>query len=239
MRPAVKPALSLLVVEDDRDLAAIMKRFLESEGFAVGVADSAEGAYELLERNGYALIVLDVNLPGDDGITLCRHLRTVSSTPVLFASARVGDDARVLALEGGGDAYLAKPFSLRELLAQINAILSRTRSEAPAMEGGLVLDERGRRILKNGRPIELSPKEYELAAALMQHPGQALSKQQLLATVWGPFADVEPQTLAVHVSWLRGKLEDDPSRPVLFETVRGFGYRFNPEANATDGAPQP
>lgn len=241
----MKPAFSLLVVEDDRDLASIMKRFLESEGFAVDVAGSAEEAYELLGHAGYALIVLDVNLPSDDGITLCRHVRASTSTPVIFASARIGDEARALALESGGDAYLSKPFSLRELLAQVKAVLSRTGAGAGANAGtmahvpapttaahGLSLDAHGRQICKDGSPVALSPKEYELAAVLMGHPGQAIAKQQLLAEVWGPFAEVEPQTLAVHMSWLRSKLEDDPAHPTRFETVRGFGYRYNPREQA-------
>lgn len=196
-----KSNANILIVEDDRDLLAITKRFLESEGFAVDVAASAEEAYELLSNSAYALIVLDVNLPGDDGIELCRNLRKASSTPVLFASARVGDDARVLALEGGGDAYLTKPFSLCELLAQVKAMLSRTHANIPtAPNASIALDASAHRVFKNGTPVDLSPKEYELAAALMRNPGQALSKQQFLADVWGAFSDVEPQTVAVHMS---------------------------------------
>lgn len=227
---------SILVVEDDADLAAIMGRFLESEGFAATVARNAEGAFDILARRSFSLIVVDINLPGADGIELCRTLRRRSSIPVVFASAHVGDDARALALESGGDAYLAKPFSLRELLAQAKAVLKRAERPHPRTAcRGLMLDAGSHRVCKNGMPVDLSPKEYALAAALMEHPGQALSRDQLLAQVWGAFAEVEPQTLAVHMRWLRSKLEDDPAHPTAFLTVRGFGYRFDPGDEAAEG----
>lgn len=217
-----------MVVEDDRDLLRIMTRFLESEGYSVKGAASAEEAYDLLASQAFTLIVLDINLPGDDGIEICQQLRRSSTTPVVFASARVEDDARALALEGGGDAFLSKPFSLRELLAQVRALESRVISKtvAPAAKG-LSIDRASRQVYKDGSRVELSPKEFELASALMNNPGKALSKTQLIADVWGAFSDVEPQTLTVHMRWLREKLEEDPANPTLFETVRGFGYRFN------------
>lgn len=226
---------SILIVEDDGDLLAISTRYLESEGYDVTGAASAEEAYDLLVDRAFALIVLDVNLPGDDGIELCRQLRRSSTTPVIFASARVEDDARALALEGGGDAFLSKPFSLRELLAQVRAVEGRIAPKAGAVTAkGLAIDHDGRQIHKNGSRVELSPKEFELASALMRNPGKALSKSQLMADVWGAFSDVEPQTLAVHMRWLREKLEDDPSNPTMFETVRGFGYRFNGDEPPSD-----
>lgn len=226
--PRIGRQASILVVEDDRDLSAIIDRFLDSEGFGVVVVGSAEDAYDALTHRGFDIIVLDINLPGSDGISLCRELRKTSSTPAIFASARIGDEARVLALEGGGDAYLSKPFSLRELLAQVNAMLKRIDlSETEGRKGGLVLDSRSRQILKSGKSVDLSPKEYDLAALLMRNPGKALARERLLADVWGAFAEVEPQTLAVHMRWLRGKLEDDPSHPTLFKTVRGFGYMYD------------
>lgn len=219
---------SILVVEDDWDLLKITTRYLESEGYSVKGAVSAEEAYDLLAIQAFTLIVLDINLPGDDGIEFCRQFRRSSTTPVVFASARVEDDARALALEGGGDAFLSKPFSLRELLAQVKAIESRATSKAVAVAAkGLSIDHDSRQVYKNGNRVELSPKEFELASALMGNPDKALSKSQLIADVWGAFSDVEPQTLTVHMRWLREKLEDDPANPTLFETVRGFGYRFN------------
>lgn len=218
----------ILLVEDDRDLLQITTRYLESEGYDVKSAASAEEAYALLSRQAFTLVVLDINLPGNNGIEFCRQLRRSSTTPVVFASARVEDDARALALESGGDAFLSKPFSLRALLAQVKAIESRIISRSTIVATrGLSIDHDSRQIYKNGNRIELSPKEFELASALMRNPDRALSKSQLIADVWGAFSDVEPQTLTVHMRWLREKLEDDPANPTMFETVRGFGYRFN------------
>ncbi len=230
-------SLRILVVEDDADLASIVGRFLESEGFAVRIAPSAEDAYDVLSREAFELLVLDVNLPGDDGFALCRTLRRVSGVPVVFASARAGDDVRALALEGGGDAYLAKPFSLRELLAQINALLRREYGTAAFEDGSagngaasadvaLCYDAVGRRFFKRGVEVALSPKEFDLAVYLMRHEGVVVSRERLLAEVWGAFSEVEVQTVAVHMSWLRTKLEDDPSRPQHFKTVRGCGYMY-------------
>lgn len=229
---------NILIVEDDQDLSAIIARFFDSEGFCVKAVGSAEDAYDKLACQGFDVIVLDINLPGADGIALCRDLRAVSSTPVVFASACAGDESRALALEGGGDAYLSKPFSLRELLAQVKAVLRRTdHSEPRSGSRGLTLDAQSRQILKLGKPVELSPKEYELAALLMRNPGKALSREQLLADVWGAFAEVEPQTLVVHMRWLRSKLEDDPSHPTFLKTVRGFGYMYDP-GDGDDQKPQ-
>ena len=218
---------SILIIEDDEDLLAIIKRAIESEGYDVDCVKSAEDAYALLTYKAFSLIVLDINLPGDDGIGFCRQLRSVSMTPVIFASARVEDDARALALESGGDAFLSKPFSLRELLAQIKAVENRLNAKPYIRDmNGLVLDIGSRQVLKNGVRVELSPKEFELVSALMRKPDIAIPKGQLIADIWGAFSDVEPQTLAVHMRWIREKLEDDPAHPVMFETVRGFGYRF-------------
>lgn len=231
---------SILIVEDDRDLARITARFLEKSGFAVSVAPSAEAAYAELTHAAFDCLVVDVNLPGDDGFALCRHLRSRSGVPVLFASARVEPDARVRALEEGGDVYLPKPFSLKELLAQVQALLRRSggmmghaggTSGAAAGQtiehGRFCLDVAAGRLLKDGTEVALSPREYQLAAFLMRHAGEAVSRDALLAEVWGAFAEVEAQTVAVHMSWLRAKLEDDPAHPAHFKTVRGQGYRFD------------
>lgn len=218
----------ILLVEDDTDLASIIKRFLGSEGHEVVAVGSAEEAYDVLSHRSFELMIFDINLPGADGIELCDNLRRASSVPVIFTSASVGDSSRALALEKGGDAYLTKPFSLRELRAQINAILKRIQRDASGDVGhGIEVDSRMRRICKNGEPVELSPKEYELAMTLIRNSGRALSRDHLLETVWGAFSEVEPQTLAVHIRWLRSKLEDDPSRPKAFVTVRGYGYRYD------------
>ncbi|WP_241156060.1 response regulator transcription factor [Adlercreutzia sp. ZJ154] len=239
--PQTNRVRRVLIVEDDKDLAKIIKRFLEANEFCVHAAVSAEAAYELLESKTFDCLVVDVNLPGDDGFTLCRQLRRKSGVPLLFVSARIEADARIKALEEGGDVYLPKPFSLKELLAQIKALMRRnsgtmtggssqnrsTEPEAPITIGPFTLDISSGRILKNGIQVELSPKEFALAAFLMGNCNKAFSKEALLSEIWGAFCSVEAQTVAVHISWLRAKLEDDPANPVFFKTVRGKGYLFD------------
>lgn len=225
---------SILIVDDDADLSAIVARYLESEGFAVERAASAEEAYDVLAARAFDLVLLDINLPGDDGFAACEALRRASDVPIVFASARTSETDRIVGLDTGGDDYLPKPYSLRELLAHVNALLrrSRGRSGGGAAGGALaagpfVLDEGAGTIAKDGEVVALSPKEFALARFLIAHEGEVVSKERLLAEVWGAFSEVEPQTVSVHMSWLRAKLEDDPAHPVHFKTVRGRGYRFD------------
>ncbi len=223
---------SVLIVEDDGELSELMRRTFESEGIAARIASSAENAYGILTTSVFNCLIVDVNLPGDDGYALCRNLRERSGVPVVFASARIEPDARIRALEEGGDAYLSKPFSLRELLAQAKALMMRperqSEGEAATLSiGPFELDPDARIIKKRGREVSLSPKEFHLAETLMRNPGKTLSRDALLAKAWGTFAELEPQTVSVHMSWLRSKLEDDPASPVYFKTARGVGYRFD------------
>ena len=223
---------SVLIVEDDRELAELMRRAFNAQGIAARVVHTAEDAYDILATSVFNCLIVDVNLPGDDGYVLCRNLRERSGVPVVFASARIEPDARIRALEEGGDAYLSKPFSLRELLAQVKALMMRPDRKqegesATLVAGPFQLDFDARTVKKNGREVSLSPKEFRLAETLMRNPGKSLSRDALLAEVWGAFAELEPQTVSVHMSWLRSKLEDDPSHPIYFKTVRGEGYRFD------------
>lgn len=200
---------SILIIDDDADLSAIVGRFLESEGFAVVRVGSAEDAYEVLRTRSFDLVLLDINLPGDDGFAACAALRRTSGVPLIFASARTSETDRIVGLDTGGDDYLPKPYSLRELLAHVNALLRRSQGRAGSAGGMLAagpfsLDEGAGTLAKHGENVPLSPKELALA-----------------------LSEVEPQTVSVHMSWLRVKLEDDPSRPAYFKTVRGRGYRFD------------
>ncbi len=224
---------SVLIVDDDADLSAIVARFLESEEFAVERAVCAEDAYALLTSRTFDLVLLDINLPGGDGFEVCKTLRRASQVPVIFASARTSETDRIEGLDIGGDDYLPKPYSLRELLSHVKALLRRaggvygTASSEPLERGPFLLDEAAGTVSKNGKPVVLSPKELALTCYLLKHPGEVVSKERLLAEVWGAFSEVEPQTVSVHMSWLRAKLEDDPSHPRYFITVRGKGYRFD------------
>lgn len=220
----------ILIVDDDADLSAIVARYLESEGFSVERAASAEEAYDVLVARAFDLVLLDINLPGDDGFAACEALRRVSDVPIVFASARTSETDRIVGLDTGGDDYLPKPYSLRELLAHVNALLRRSRGGATGVSlssGPFVLDEAAGTIAKDGETVVLPPKEFALARYLIAHEGEVVSKERLLAEVWGAFSEVEPQTVSVHMSWLRAKLEKDPAHPVHFTTVRGRGYRFD------------
>lgn len=222
----------VLIVEDDGELAHLMQRAFEAEGISAVIASSAEAAYDVLTASVFDCLVVDVNLPGDDGYALCRNLRERSGVPVVFASARIEADARIRALEGGGDAYLSKPFSLREMLAQVKALMMRperrSKNDATAYTiGPFELNPDTQSIKKNGVQIALSPREFQLASILMHNAGKSFTRDDLLSKVWGAFAEVEPQTVSVHMSWLRSKLEDDPSNPCCFKTVRGKGCRFD------------
>lgn len=222
----------VLIVEDDDELAHLMQRAFEADGISAAIASSAEASYDVLTTSVFDCLVVDVNLPDDDGYALCRNLRERSGVPVVFASARIEADARIRALEEGGDAYLSKPFSLREMLAQVKALMMRPerRSEneiAAIAIGPFELNPDTQSIKKNGEQIALSPREFQLAYILMHNAGKSFTRDDLLSKVWGAFAEVEPQTVSVHMSWLRSKLEDDPSCPRYFKTVRGKGYRFD------------
>ena len=224
---------SILIVDDDADLSAIVARYLESEGFAVERAASAEEAYDVLATRAF-------DLPGDDGFAACAALRRASDVPIVFASARTSETDRIVGLDTGGDDYLPKPYSLRELLAHVNALLRRSRGRAggEGADGALaagpyVLDEAAGSMLKDGAAIPLSPKEFALARYLMAREGEVVSKDRLLAEVWGAFSEVEPQTVSVHMSWLRAKVEDDPAHPAHFKTVRGRGYCFDAAGGAS------
>lgn len=175
------------------------------------------------------LIILDLMLPGLDGIEVCRRIRAAGlAMPVIMLTAREGETDRVLGLETGADDYVTKPFSLRELLARIRAALRRSEAAAPAILyiGHLEIDAAGREVRAGGKEVELSAKEFDLLRVLVQHRGQVLSREQLLDLVWGADFYGDPRTVDVHVRWLREKIEQNPAEPALILTVRGSGYKF-------------
>lgn len=237
--PRLMVGSRLLVIDDDVDLSAIVARYLESEGFVVECTVTAADAYAALTVQAFDLVLLDINLPDDDGFAVCRELRRVSGVPIIFASARTSETDRIEGFDTGGDDYLPKPYSLRELLAHVRALLRRVSSvkagssSEPFFVGPFALNEAAVSLTKSGKTVSLSPREFDLACRLMKSPGVVLSKKQLVAEVWGAFSEVEQQTVSVHMNWLRAKLEDDPSHPVYFKTVRGKGYLFDATGAAT------
>lgn len=218
----------ILIVDDDKELSYIIKKMLESYSYNVSVTHSCDDAFEILTDNSYDLVLLDVNLPDGTGFDVCRELRAVSDVPVIFASARTAEDDRVTGFEIGGDDYLPKPYSMRELLVRVNALLRRTfknnTEEKTVSFGNVNVNITSRSVEKNGKSVMLSLKEFDLLALLCEHINKAISKDKILSEVWGAFTEVEPSTLAVHIRWLREKLEDDPAEPTYIKTVRKVGY---------------
>ena len=219
----------ILIIEDDSDLAGITGDMLKSYGYDVQIAVNCEQAFDILTDGQFALILMDINLPDGNGFDVCRELRRVSMVPVIFASARTGEDDKIMGLDMGGDDYLAKPYSLRELLARINALMRRTygadHEESVYQLGKIKVDMGTRTVERDGVEIKLALREFDLLAYLCAHSDQVISKEELLHEVWGAFSEAEIATVAVHIRWLREKLEEDPANPQLIKTVWGIGYK--------------
>ncbi|MBQ7187169.1 MAG: response regulator transcription factor [Ruminococcus sp.] len=224
---------SLLIIDDDADLSFVISDMLEGYGYQVTCAESAEEAFSLLENKSFALILLDINLPDSTGFEICRELRRVSTVPIIFASARTSENDRISGFDIGGDDYLPKPYSMKELLSRVNALMRRTYGyadkETVVSFGSVRVNITSRTVTKNGEAVSLSLKEFDLLSCLCSHMGTALSKERLLSEVWGAFSAVEPSTLAVHIRWLREKLEDDPAQPRYIKTVYKVGYILEAE----------
>jgi two-component system phosphate regulon response regulator PhoB len=219
VRPPAQPA-RLLVVEDDDTIRETVCEAMEMEGFTVTAATNGQSAWDLLNRHRYDLVVLDLMLPGINGLDLCRQLRQGNDGPlVLVVSARDTETDRVLGLEVGADDYLIKPFGMRELVARCRALLRRQGHGAAPYPGEC-------RVTRSGLELKLSPKEYKLLELFMQNPRRVFSREQLIEQVWGLDYIGDSKTVDVHIRWLREKIEDDPSAPNKLVTVRGFGYRF-------------
>ncbi len=218
----------ILLIDDDKDLSNIISDMLESYGYQVDCAGDSDAGLELLSKKKYHLVVLDINLPGITGFELCRELRRVSTVPVIFASARVNEVDRITGFDIGGDDYLPKPYSMKELLSRINALIRRTygfeEQEKIVGFGDITVNITARSVQKNSKEVALSLREFDLLAYLCEHKNTAVSKEKLLSGVWGAFSAVEPSTLTVHIRWLREKLEDTPSKPAYLKTVWGVGY---------------
>lgn len=218
----------ILIIDDDEDLSFIISDMLESYGYNVTCAQNSEKAFELLESNTYHIILLDINLPDSDGFEICSELRRTSTTPVIFASARTSETDRITGFDIGGDDYLPKPYSMKELLSRVNALVRRTygfsQQESIVTFGNVTVNLTARTVTKNGTPVSLALKEFDLLAYLCQHKNLAIEKEKLISEVWGAFSTVESSTLTVHIRWLREKLEDNPARPVYIKTKHRVGY---------------
>ena len=221
----------LLLIEDEPGLRLTLTDRLTAEGFTVESRAEGLSRLEAARRAGYDLILLDVMLPGMDGFTICRTLRDEGvDTPILMLTARGQVDDRVAGLKIGADDYLPKPFHTPELLARIEALLRRARKDPLAETlrfGEIEIDAKAAIVRKNGQELVLSAKEYQLLRFLAQRRGEVVTRDVLLKEVWGYYSTPLTRTVDVHMTWLRQKLEDDPSQPAYLITVRGMGYRFD------------
>ena len=219
-------AYKILSVDDDKDLSFIISETLKKYSFIPTAAYSAEMAYDLLEKNTYNIVILDINLPDSSGFEICKEIRKMSKVPIIFASARSSVTDKVDGLDMGGDFYLSKPYTLKELVATVNALVRRCYgSEDRIIEfGNIKINIDSRTVYRNNQLVQLSLKEFDLLSYMAQNQNKALKKETLLSEVWGTFSTVELQTLTVHIRWLREKLEDDPANPKYIKTVRSVGY---------------
>lgn len=227
----------ILIIEDDPEISELVRMHLEDQGY--GVEQTARGDAGLEKAGGgdFDLVILDLMLPGLDGLEVCKRLRQKESrVPILMLTARTEEIDKVLGLELGADDYLTKPFSVRELIARVKAILRRSQDQGAAplspgqpaelKYGQLSIDLDKRRVLSEGTPVELTAKEFDLLALFAAHPGKPFKREQLLNQVWGySYAGYE-HTVNSHINRLRAKIESDPSQPRFILTVWGFGYRF-------------
>jgi DNA-binding response OmpR family regulator len=221
---------NLLLVEDDDTVRETLALNLRSEGYQVELAADGERGLELARAGELDLLILDVMLPKLDGLTLCRVVRRESDVPIILLTARGTETDKIVGLESGADDYVVKPFSLGELMARVRAALRRGRSSRTQSTGlaagDLTLEPVGRRAHLGERELRLAPREFDLLAVLMRNQGAVLSRDLLLASVWGDDYIGDSRTVDVHIRWLREKIEVDPSDPRWIATVRGVGYRF-------------
>lgn len=220
----------LLLVEDENTMRETLALNLRAEGYVVDTAADGEQGLELARASEYDLLVLDVMLPKLDGLTMCRILRRESSVPIILLTARGTETDKIIGLETGADDYIVKPFSLGEFLARVRAALRRgavlREPTNELVSGDLRLDLSARRGWRQGAELALAPREFDLLAALMRNRGAVLTRDLLLARVWGEDYVGDARTVDVHIRWLRQKVEEDPSEPQRILTVRGMGYRF-------------
>jgi len=223
---------TVLVVDDEAIVRDVVVRYLRRDGHETREAATGDEARAILEAESPELVVLDVMLPGIDGLELCRWIRSRSDLPVIMLTARGEETDRVVGLELGADDYVTKPFSPRELAARVRTVLRRTRDSRGetdrAVLGRFEVDAGAREVRRDGELLRLTAREFDLLWFLLSHPRRVFSREQLMDSVWGYTSALDTGTVTVHIRRLREKIEDDPSRPRFLETVWGVGYRFSP-----------
>lgn len=218
--------IDILIVEDNKELSTLLCDFLRAENYIVSIAEDGEKALLLYEKYGARLVLLDIMLPGIDGFAVCSKIRDQSNTPILIVSAKTEKDDKMNGLILGADDYIEKPYDIDILLAKIDGIFKRRYSLDEVADGNLLLNKVNRTVKKNGNLLEMTAKEYDLLLLLMENRGKVLNKEYIFNQIWGFDSDSEPQTLTVHIKWLRRKIEDDPKKPKRISTIWGVGYMF-------------
>ncbi len=235
-------AQKILVVDDEPEIVKLVRAYLERAGFIVVTAYEGQQALAVFRHERPNLVVLDLNLPGMDGLDVCRALRRDSDVPIIMLTARLEETDRLIGLELGADDYVVKPFSPREIVARVRAVLRRTEGTPVRPEvvstSGVMIDLTRRMVTVDGQPLDLTTMEFDLLAVFVEHPGQVFSRLQLLDRVQGAAYEGYERTIDVHVKNLRKKLGDDPLNPRYIETVRGVGYRFCRPVGSIQGTAQ-
>ncbi len=216
----------ILIVEDNKELANLLCGFLRAENYVVSIAENGEKALYLYEKYGARLIVLDIMLPEIDGFAICRKIRETSNIPILIVSAKTEKNDKLNGLVLGADDYIEKPYDIDIILAKIKGIFKRRYSLDEISDGNLRLNKIDKVIYRNDSPIDMTAKEFDLLLLFMENKGRVLYKEYIFNEIWGSDSFSEPQTLTVHVKWLREKIEEDPKNPKRILTVWGVGYKF-------------
>lgn len=217
----------ILIAEDDADIRDLLKLYLESEGYQVLCAENGRMAMELIMEQLPSLAIVDIMMPELNGLDLTRQLRERTTMPILILSARDQDHDKILGLNIGADDYMTKPFNPLEVVARVRALLRRTGAAPDVVKAGdFLLDISAHTLLKRGQPVTLTPMEYKILQVMMKAPGRIFTKVQLYENVCGDYFESDDNTIMVHISRIRDKIEDDPKKPVHIITVRGVGYKF-------------
>ncbi len=222
----------ILLIEDERPMAEAVKFSLEKEGFAVEAASDGKAGLELFQADTPDLVLLDLMLPGIDGLEVCRIIRRESAVPIIMLTAKDSDVDKIVGLEMGADDYITKPFNVRELVARVRAVLRRAAGAEPEAgkmleRGNISIDVERHEARVDGRVVDMPPMEFRLLELFLKNPGKALAREYLIAKAWGGDFYGQTKTLDVHIRRLREKVEGDPANPVHIKTVRGVGYRFD------------
>ncbi|MBE5953627.1 MAG: response regulator transcription factor [Lachnospiraceae bacterium] len=216
----------IIIVEDNEEIGGLLQDFLIAEGYDAYLATTGEEGLEVFESEGTKLFILDIMLPGMDGFAVCGKIREKDNTPIIIVSAKDSKEDKLNGILLGADDYIEKPYDIDILLAKVQGIFKRRYSTDEIICGDIKLDKIGHRVYKKGEEKSLNAKEYALLLYLMENQDKVISKDELFNKIWGFDSDSEPQTLTVHIKWLREKLEDDPKKPEHIQTVWGVGYRF-------------